>query len=167
MTLATVLAFLAFTGLLGPRAEALAGFIGLFTAFAATPVLAFLTGGRYYLARQPDPAHSVSRRQTCCVCEYTFDQPDMASCPAYDGPDLFAMLHAGRALRRSLQAFATAGEQMNELLGEAKGGETAVISRRWALNYATVFLSLTALVGCIVSLRECAGAGDAPRGSWR
>jgi signal transduction histidine kinase/CheY-like chemotaxis protein len=151
MSLATVLAFLAFTGFLGPRAEALAGFIGLFTAFAATPVLAFLTGGRYYLARQPDPAHSVSRRQTCCVCEYTFDQPDMAHCPAYEGPicSLCCTLDArcGDRCKPSQRQV----EQMSELLGEAKGGEATLISRRWALNYGTVFLSLTALVGCIVS----------------
>ena len=150
MTLATVLAVVAFAGLLGPSAEALAGFIGLFTAFAATPALALLTGGRYYLARQPDPASPAPSRQTCCVCEYTFDQPDMAFCPAYDGPicSLCCTLDARCADRckpSKGRAF-----QMDELLSASGQSETAVASRRWALNYATAFLSLAALVGCIV-----------------
>ncbi|HEY5205244.1 MAG TPA: ATP-binding protein [Roseiarcus sp.] len=151
MTLATILAISAFTGLLGARAEALAGFIGLFTAFAVTPILAFLTGGRHYLAREPERPLPGSPRQTCCVCEYAFDQPDMASCPAYDGPicSLCCTLDArcGDRCKPSSQRLAA---QINGLLGGSSQEETAVVSRRWTVNYATAFLPLAALVGCIV-----------------
>lgn len=150
MTFATALAILAFTGILGARAQALAGFIGLFTAFIVTPLLAFLTGGRHYFAREPDTPPPDARTQTCCVCEYVFDPQDVASCPAYDGPicSLCCTLDArcGDRCKPTLKLAAP----VTDRVGGSALAETPVASRRWALDYATVFLSLATLIGCIV-----------------
>ncbi len=51
----------------------------------AAPLIAVITGGRYYIARRPEPATAV-RGQPCCICEHRFDEEDMAFCPAYNGP---------------------------------------------------------------------------------
>jgi signal transduction histidine kinase len=65
-------------------AQALAPFSGLAIAFAAAPVIAFLTGGKYYLARV-DELPVVTAPLQCIVCEGAFERPDMAFCPAYRG----------------------------------------------------------------------------------
>jgi signal transduction histidine kinase/purine-cytosine permease-like protein/ActR/RegA family two-component response regulator len=68
-------------GVFGEVARALAPFAGLVVAFCAAPAIAFATRGKFYLARQPEPAAA----RSCIVCEGSFEAPDMASCPAYGG----------------------------------------------------------------------------------
>ncbi|MGW8390775.1 hybrid sensor histidine kinase/response regulator [Pseudoduganella sp. HUAS MS19] len=82
MLLASLLSVAAFTGLFGPTAKALSAFVALATAFAAAPAIAYLTGGRYYIARQATATHS----NTCSICEKSYEMEDMAHCPAYQGP---------------------------------------------------------------------------------
>ncbi len=82
MLLASLLSVAAFTGLFGATAQAFSAFIALATAFAAAPAIAYLTAGRYYLARQAAAAHS----NTCSICEKDYEAEDMAHCPAYQGP---------------------------------------------------------------------------------
>ena len=86
---------LAFIGLLGSMAQAFSPFLGLTVAFAAAPVIAWATRGRYYLARTPSRtagAETSDRRPEepeqirCTVCENLFEGHDMAMCPAYSGP---------------------------------------------------------------------------------
>jgi signal transduction histidine kinase/ActR/RegA family two-component response regulator len=79
VTVSTAMSF----DLLGPTAHALAPFWGLVIAFAAAPVIAWATRGKYYLARAPGPAGGAAKR--CIVCESVFEAPDMAFCPAYRG----------------------------------------------------------------------------------
>jgi signal transduction histidine kinase/FixJ family two-component response regulator/purine-cytosine permease-like protein len=70
--------------LLGQSAHALAPFWGLAIAFVAAPAIAFATGGKYYLARDP-VAGGQAGSSHCIICESVFEQPDMAFCPAYRG----------------------------------------------------------------------------------
>ncbi len=85
MTLAGGAALIAFSGLLGPTAEALSGPIGLFGAFITAPVIAILTRGKYYLARTEDTELAQGNVLTCTICQYPFEREDMAHCPAYGG----------------------------------------------------------------------------------
>ena len=92
MAIATSLAFIAFSGVLGPVAQSLSAFIGLAAAFIAAPAIAWLTGGRTYIARTSspwdgmDPTQGTRATVACCICENAFEPPDMAFCPAYAGP---------------------------------------------------------------------------------
>ena len=91
MGLASVLSFVAHLGLLGPGAQAFSAVIAMGTALVASPVLAWLTKGRFYMARQPEPAdpdgpYLGHRMQRCVICERDYEGPDMAHCPAYQGP---------------------------------------------------------------------------------
>ena len=86
MCLATLIGILCFSALLGPLAQALAHFITLASALVIAPLIAWATGGRYYLARPlTQIACSTSAELQCCVCENHFEQEDMTSCPAYGG----------------------------------------------------------------------------------
>lgn len=86
MTIATVVSLCAFYGMFGPTAKALAPFIALTTAFIAAPAIAFITDGKYYIARKPKQSWQALESIQCCICEHSFEPEDMASCPAYAGP---------------------------------------------------------------------------------
>ncbi|MBK7357309.1 MAG: response regulator [Propionivibrio sp.] len=83
MCLASLLSIAAFSGLFGPSVQPYASFIALITAFVTAPLIAWITGGRYYLVDSTRPATGL--RQHCCICEREYENEDMAHCPAYRG----------------------------------------------------------------------------------
>jgi signal transduction histidine kinase/CheY-like chemotaxis protein len=76
---------LSFLGRFGPAAQVLSPLVGLAVAFATAPLIAWATGGRYYLARPPSEGAAEATLR-CTVCENDFEGRDMAMCPAYSGP---------------------------------------------------------------------------------
>jgi hypothetical protein len=86
MTIATVVSITAFYGVFGPTAKALSAFVALAVAFVSAPVIAYATGGRYYIARKPKPSWQNIEQIQCCICEHSFEPEDITSCPAYAGP---------------------------------------------------------------------------------
>jgi signal transduction histidine kinase/FixJ family two-component response regulator len=83
MALASVFSVTAYLGFLGVTAQAFSALIALGTAFISAPLIAWVTKGKYYIARcggQPDPL------KRCVICEREYEGPDMAHCPAYQGP---------------------------------------------------------------------------------
>ncbi|HVJ51797.1 MAG TPA: ATP-binding protein [Aliidongia sp.] len=84
MLAAIIVSTAAYIGLMGAVAQALAPFLSLLIAFAAAPLIAWATGGRYYLARRPEAWATAEAR--CIICENLFETEDMARCPAYGGP---------------------------------------------------------------------------------
>ncbi|MBJ2155604.1 hybrid sensor histidine kinase/response regulator [Variovorax sp. IB41] len=111
MALASVLSITAHLGVFGPLAQAFSALIALGTALVASPLLAWATGGKYYLARASDATGAVPfapaaggravrwarvesddtgsyqrlKVQHCVICEREYEGPDMAHCPAYQG----------------------------------------------------------------------------------
>ncbi|MEY4100694.1 MAG: hypothetical protein RL300_1865 [Pseudomonadota bacterium] len=92
MALASLLSVTAHLGFFGPMAQAFSALIALATALITSPLIAFATRGKYYLARQATPTHfhvETGQRlglQRCVICERDYEGPDMAHCPAYQGP---------------------------------------------------------------------------------
>lgn len=89
MALSAVIASLAQIGLFGDDARAFAVFLALVTPLVCAPALAWITRGRFYLARPlPETAEPPTENHAtvrCCICEYEFEPEDMAHCPAYGG----------------------------------------------------------------------------------
>ncbi|MEO5688131.1 MAG: ATP-binding protein [Burkholderiaceae bacterium] len=102
MGIASVVSIAAHLGAFGPLAQAFSALIALVTAFVASPLIAWATQGRFYLARRVDeapirffglgqasPAEGEGVRYRvlrCSICEREYEGPDMAHCPAYQGP---------------------------------------------------------------------------------
>lgn len=94
MLLASIIGIVCHGGLFGEIAQALSHFTALAAALICAPVIAFITRGRYYLAR---PVASISEAEknhdglqknvtvSCCICEHRFEYEDMTYCPAYAG----------------------------------------------------------------------------------
>jgi signal transduction histidine kinase/CheY-like chemotaxis protein/purine-cytosine permease-like protein len=95
MLLASVLGMVSHAGLVGDIAQALSHFIALLCALVTAPTIAWITRGRYYIAREiaPEKNDLLERRYlaeteatvTCCICEHKFEHEDMTFCPAYAG----------------------------------------------------------------------------------
>ena len=93
MALASVLSVTAHLGFFGPMAQAFSALIALATALVTSPLIAWVTQGKYYLARDADALPTAEsgiyprlRLQRCVICERDYEGPDMAHCPAYQGP---------------------------------------------------------------------------------
>ncbi|MBS1228915.1 MAG: Response regulator receiver:ATP-binding region, ATPase-like:Histidine kinase N-terminal [Proteobacteria bacterium] len=83
MSIASLLSIAAFAGLLGAALQPYASFIALLAAFVSAPLIAWATGGRYYLVKRGSaPATGMQR---CCICERDYESDDTAHCPAYGG----------------------------------------------------------------------------------
>jgi len=90
MGVATLTGIVCYLGYAGEVAKSLAHFISIAICFLCVPIIAVLTKGKYYIARPQHSANgldtgSATKEQTCCICENSFEGPDMASCPAYQG----------------------------------------------------------------------------------
>ena len=86
MTAASVLSVTAYLGVFGPLAEAFSALIALVTAMVASPLIAWATQGKYYIARQSPPRTGLfTGLQSCVICEREYESDDLAHCPAYLG----------------------------------------------------------------------------------
>ncbi|MEE3716845.1 ATP-binding protein [Tumidithrix elongata RA019] len=87
MLIASGVAIAAFVGVFGAIAQAYSAFIALGLAFVLSPIIAILTKGKYYIARENALRTETILHRTlaCCICENTYDLEDMAFCPVYDG----------------------------------------------------------------------------------
>jgi signal transduction histidine kinase/DNA-binding NarL/FixJ family response regulator len=85
MALATIVALVAAGGWFGAALQALAPFVAMGIALVTAPAIAWATGGRYYLARTPEPDIHGRASTACIICDHAFEPEDMAHCPAYGG----------------------------------------------------------------------------------
>ncbi|MFD1697604.1 hybrid sensor histidine kinase/response regulator [Roseibium aestuarii] len=86
MVLATLLGVLVHYGHLGETAAAFATFLAMIAALILSPLIAWATDGRFYLARKPRAHWQQRDTITCSICENPFEPEDMAYCPAYQAP---------------------------------------------------------------------------------
>ena len=84
MGAASVLSIAAYLGVFGPMAQAFSALIALATAFIVSPLIAWATKGRFYIARR-SPQGLFTRLQHCVICEREYEADDLAHCPAYLG----------------------------------------------------------------------------------
>lgn len=85
MLFASIIGLTAHLGSFGETAAALSSFITLGMTFILAPLIAWLTKGKYYIARTSLIYPSEMPSLKCCICEHSFETEDMAHCPAYLG----------------------------------------------------------------------------------
>ncbi|MEI6333650.1 MAG: ATP-binding protein [Methylococcaceae bacterium] len=148
---ASVLSIVAYLGLFGEIAKAFSGFIALGLAFILTPALAWLTGGKDYLARDRDE-NNLKTQNKCSICENEFEHEDMAYCPAYAGSicSLCCTLDA-----RCLDACKTGfrfDDYLEKLARRCLPARIDMTSRLRLLRFTLMFLFLSVLTGIFISI---------------
>ncbi|TAG25659.1 MAG: response regulator, partial [Burkholderiales bacterium] len=94
MGIASVLSVMAYLGAFGELAQAFSALIALVTAMICAPLIAWITKGKYYIARESEwrdenylgKKLQPARERICVICERAYEGEDMAHCPAYQGP---------------------------------------------------------------------------------
>ncbi|MFN6997285.1 MAG: purine-cytosine permease family protein [Aquincola tertiaricarbonis] len=152
MGIASVLSVAAHMGAFGELAQAFSAVIAMVTAFVASPLIAWATGGRYYLARHDGagppppvvhlPAGARGRRRRVAAggagrlrpaallhLRARIRAPRHGAVPRLPGADLLAVLLARRPLRRPVQARCAAVGAMGGAAAQAHAAGAVAIDR--------------------------------------
>jgi signal transduction histidine kinase len=151
MALALALGGLAYAGLLGHALQPFAPLLTLAFAFAAAPVIAWATGGRWYLARIPKQDWGAGE-VTCRVCELPFEGEDMAHCPAYDAPICSLCCSLDARCGDLCKPHGRLEVQAQQTLGRILPGRTAAWIGAPLGRYLAVMLTLCAVIGLILGI---------------
>jgi signal transduction histidine kinase/CheY-like chemotaxis protein len=163
LSLSVLASSLCFLGLFGPGAQVLSPFVGLAVAFAAAPLIAWGTGGRYYLARAPAATEDGESTRRCTVCENEFEGRDMALCPAYSGPicSLCCTLEARcRDLCKTNSRFT---EQLAQLVRRVLPARLAVCVSTRAGQFAGLLLLFNGAIALLLAFIYHGAAAPAQR----
>ncbi|KRB67963.1 hybrid sensor histidine kinase/response regulator [Noviherbaspirillum sp. Root189] len=152
MLLATAVGCLAHSGLWGESAAAFAPFLALITAVVTSPLLAWWTGGRYYLARVDVSAWRPTDTVRCVVCHNQFEAVDMASCPSYGGPICSLCCSLESRCHDRCKTGSRAAEQMLQLAAKMLPRRLHKRFNFRVAQYFTVFLSLCIVIAFVLSV---------------
>jgi hypothetical protein len=87
--IASVISVTAFFGVLGPVAQAWSPFLAIAIAFVLSPIIAIITKGKYYIARENTYEHAATGKElpvmNCVTCTDDYETPDMTYCPYHKG----------------------------------------------------------------------------------
>jgi len=86
MVIASIISIIAFTGVLGLYAQAYSSLIALSTSFILSPLIAKLTQGKYYIARNNLHYSHSNQLETCGICEQQYAHADFAYCDFHQTP---------------------------------------------------------------------------------
>lgn len=152
MFVAAAVAITAYAGALGPQAEAFSPFIALGTAFLLSPLLAWVTHGKYYIARQPQALGVPGQTRRCSVCENQFETEDMASCPAYGEQICSLCCTLESRCHDRCKSGSRAAEQAGRLLAAMLPEALSHRVNFRVGHYLLVLLALCTLVTCIMGM---------------
>jgi signal transduction histidine kinase len=137
---------------LGPVAEAFAPFIALITAMVLSPLLAWATGGRYYLARRSPERWAPGQSVMCSVCDNAFESEDMAHCPAYDAPICSLCCTLESRCHDRCKTNSRAAEQVSAVLVTVLPASLSSRVNFRVAHYLVVAASLIGLLGVILGV---------------
>jgi signal transduction histidine kinase/CheY-like chemotaxis protein len=152
LLLSIALSSLAYLGVFGTWAQVLSPFVALATAFVAAPLIAWATGGRYYLARAPDALPPNIEEMRCTICENVFETADMALCPAYSGPICSLCCTLESRCHDACKPHGRIAEQLVAFVGSVLPGRVAAALNTRAGHFAGIFISCNLATGLLLSL---------------
>ncbi|SHE20481.1 diguanylate cyclase domain-containing protein [methanotrophic endosymbiont of Bathymodiolus puteoserpentis (Logatchev)] len=86
MLISAFVSILAFGGLFGDYAQAYSWLFAMLLSLILSPLIAIITKGKYYIARDNKHFISSDTLVACEVCEQHYAETDMAHCPSHEVP---------------------------------------------------------------------------------
>lgn len=151
MGLSVLVSTAAFLGLFGPVIGALSVFIGLAVAFVTAPVIAWITGGKYYIARQ-SPELPQGHSLTCAICQNEFERQDMAFCSAYSAPICSLCCTLEARCHDRCKTNSRVGDQLNNALTRILPPRVAALSTVKLTQFAGLFFLFVGIVTVLFTL---------------
>jgi signal transduction histidine kinase/CheY-like chemotaxis protein len=162
MLLSIVAASLAFLGVFGEFAAVLAPFVALLTAFVTAPLIAWATGGRFYLARSSTDDPQAGNEIRCSICENEFERSDMALCPAYSGPICSLCCTLEARCHDMCKTDSRAADQLRGLLARMLPARAAASLNTRAGHFAGLLLLFSTAIGLLLAFIYGQSDGIAP-----
>ena len=152
MAFAAAVSLAAYAGVLGDLAEALSAFLAFGLAFATAPVIAYVTRGRYYLARKPKAQWQSNELTQCCVCEHRFEPQDMAHCPAYSGAICSLCCSLDARCEDACKPRSRLNQQLEDFAARWFSPAIARALDSMLARYLALFLLATALIAAVIGV---------------
>ena len=150
--IASVVAIVAYLGVLGEAPQAFSAYLALGVAFVLAPLIAWLTGGRYYLARDRADWGQARPTDTCCICQNDFEVEDKAYCPVYEGAICSLCCTLDARCRDACKPKASLNAQMQALANRWLPRRLAASVKLRLLQFALLFLVLAGLDGIFIGV---------------
>jgi len=165
LILSIVASSLAYLGVFGSMPQILSPFVALLTAFAAAPLIAWGTSGRFYLARPADDTQPDTNTRRCCICENFFEHADMALCPAYSGPICSLCCTLESRCRDACKPHGRIANQLTAVLTEMLPHKLAAGLNTRGGHFVGIVILCNLLTGLLLSIiyHESAGISPAAR----
>jgi signal transduction histidine kinase/CheY-like chemotaxis protein/purine-cytosine permease-like protein len=150
--IASVISIAAYVGLLGETAQAFSAFIALCIAFVLAPLIAKITNGRYYIARDRTLWTDASPTDQCCICGNRFESEDNAYCPAYQGTICSLCCTLDARCRDACKPQARLEDQMQALANRFLPNRFSPQLKLQLLQFALLYLLFTGLTGVFIGV---------------
>ncbi|HEY3697853.1 MAG TPA: ATP-binding protein [Spongiibacteraceae bacterium] len=151
--LASLISIGAYLGLCGEMAQAFSAFLALCIAFVSAPLLAYITRGRYYLARDrnywPEGATATDK---CCICNNQFEREDNAYCPMYQGTICSLCCTLDARCRDACKPGARLEDQLQKLADRFLPKRLSPQLKLRLLQFVLLYLMLAGLTGIFVGV---------------
>ncbi len=151
MTIASTLGFFCHLGWLGEELEALSSFIALGATFIFSPLLAWATRGRYYIARTA-PIFTDKDTVSCCICDHNFEPEDMTICPAYAGNICSLCCSLDGRCQDMCKTRSRFSEQLSDWLGLALPAKLVGSLNSQIGHFLGLFLLTSLVISSVLSL---------------
>jgi signal transduction histidine kinase/CheY-like chemotaxis protein/purine-cytosine permease-like protein len=152
MTIAAGVASAAYAGVMGEVAAAFSPFIALSLALVLSPLIAWATKGRYYLARTPSQEWQPAQVVRCAVCENAFESEDMARCPAYGAPICSLCCSLESRCHDRCKVNSRAIDQVRTMIAAVLPQGLAVRVNFRAGQFLAVWLSISAAMAFLIGM---------------
>jgi len=144
MLLGCVVSLVAVTGAFGETLQAFSTFVALGSAFVLAFLIALLTRGKYYIAREA-PVAQPEGLQTCSICDFRFDHEDMTHCPLHAGAICSLCCTLDSNCQDSCKPHARFSVTVSDFVYRTLPDEIATM----VLSRFSRFAFLTALIGAV------------------
>lgn len=153
MLVASIMGMISYTGEFGLLAKALAPFIALLTTFVVSPLIAFGTKGRYYIARHAEKVETNDRGvANCKVCENQFEAEDMALCPAYGGAICSLCCTLDARCNDQCKTNSRLGEQLVQLVSTVLPHQLVSRMNARLLHFSGLLTVITGIIAAVFVL---------------
>ncbi|MGH6857511.1 MAG: hybrid sensor histidine kinase/response regulator [Methylocella sp.] len=152
MGIAVIVSTLLFLGFFGPALQSLSAFSGLLVAFATAPAIAWMTEGRYYIARPATGLPEGPSKICCSICENSFERADMAYCPAYGAPICSLCCTLEARCQDMCKPGKRLGDQMTRLIDTSLPKQLASFSKTRMGQFLAVLLLFVSVIACLLTL---------------
>ncbi|HCT99876.1 MAG TPA: hybrid sensor histidine kinase/response regulator, partial [Methylococcaceae bacterium] len=144
--LASSFSIAVYCGLLGNEFRAFSGFISMAIACLLTPLLAYVTHSKYYLARNCKK-HNVKSKNTCCICENVFEHQEMAYCPVYTSNICSLCCTLDARCRDACKVGFRYEDYIDTIAQYIFPASLSLLVRQRLLHFVSIFLFLAILTG--------------------